>query len=213
MQRIRVLYAKTQPLRYTSNLDMHKIWERLLRRAALPLAYNQGFNPQPRLNQAAPLPLGLLSESEVVDFWLYEPKPLPVVEQILHEFAQPGIQVKNVSEIDMTSPALQTQTSSSEYLAELLDSTDNAVYSNLDQRISILLASSSLLRQRRNKEYDLRPIILDLKQNCLSNSGYIQIWMHLTARNSATGRPDEVLLALGVDPFNARITRKKLHFL
>jgi hypothetical protein len=58
MQRIRIQYAKTEPLRYTGNLDMHRIWERTLRRARLTIAYSQGFHPQPRLNQACPLPLG-----------------------------------------------------------------------------------------------------------------------------------------------------------
>ena len=59
MERLRITYSKTAALRYTSNLDMHKIWERALRRARLPLAYSQGFHPQPRLTQACPLPLGL----------------------------------------------------------------------------------------------------------------------------------------------------------
>jgi len=35
MKRIRIHYAKTEGLRYTSNLDMQKVWERALRRAGL----------------------------------------------------------------------------------------------------------------------------------------------------------------------------------
>ena len=70
MERIRICYAKTEPLRYTSNLDVHKVWERLLLRARLPLAYSQGFHHQPRINQAAPLPLGFTSRVEMVDIWL-----------------------------------------------------------------------------------------------------------------------------------------------
>lgn len=49
MKRIRIHYAKTEGLRYTSNLDMQKVWERALRRAGLPLYYSQGFHPQPRI--------------------------------------------------------------------------------------------------------------------------------------------------------------------
>jgi len=47
MERLRISYAKSEGLRYTSNLDVHKIWERLLRRARLPLAYSQGFHRSP----------------------------------------------------------------------------------------------------------------------------------------------------------------------
>jgi len=70
MQRIRVTYARTAPLRYTGHLDMQIVWERCLRRARLPLMYSQGFHPQPRINQACPLPLGMTSQMEVMDFWL-----------------------------------------------------------------------------------------------------------------------------------------------
>jgi hypothetical protein len=236
MQRIRLDYAKTQPLRYTSNLDMHKVWERLLRRAALPLAYSQGFNPQPRLNQAAPLPLGMLSEAEVMDFWLKEALPLTQVEETLRQYAQPGIEILHVSEIDLSVPAIQTQTASSEYVAELLNSESEqaaeaattrldmderfvAVLAtdttrlDMDQRIAAVLAADTLPRQRREKKYDLRPYILDIKQQSPSSDLHLRIWMHLTARESATGRADEVLLALGIDPFNTRITRTGLHFL
>ncbi len=67
MMRLRIDYAKTTAMRYTSNLDVHKSWERTLRRARLPLAYSQGFHPQPRIHQASPLPLGLISQAEVID--------------------------------------------------------------------------------------------------------------------------------------------------
>ena len=67
MLRVRITYTKSGGLRYTGNLDMHKIWERTMRRARLPLAYSQGFHPQPRINQASPLPLGMVSQVEMVD--------------------------------------------------------------------------------------------------------------------------------------------------
>ena len=68
--RIRIVYSKADSLKYTGNLDLQKIWERLLRRANLPLAYSQGFHPQPRINQGCPLPLGFIGENEMVDIWL-----------------------------------------------------------------------------------------------------------------------------------------------
>jgi len=44
------------------------------------------------------------------------------------------------------------------------------------------------------------------------NDGFAQLRMRLSARESATGRPDEVLLALGLDPFAALIERTELIF-
>ena len=67
--RYRINYSKKEGMRYTSNLDVHKMWERTFRRAKLPLAYSQGFHPQPKIQQASPLPLGFLSDYEIVDFF------------------------------------------------------------------------------------------------------------------------------------------------
>ena len=70
--RVRIIFSKQGALRYTGNLDLHKILERSIRRAKLPLAYSQGYHPQPKINLAAALPLGFSSRAEVMDMWLNE---------------------------------------------------------------------------------------------------------------------------------------------
>ena len=56
-----------------SVLELGKIWERSLRRAGMPLKYSQGFNPRPKLNFAAPLPVGCGCEADLMDVWLETP--------------------------------------------------------------------------------------------------------------------------------------------
>ena len=51
--RIRITFAKQGALRYTGHLDLHHIWERTARRLELPLAYSQGFHPQPKISLAS----------------------------------------------------------------------------------------------------------------------------------------------------------------
>jgi radical SAM-linked protein len=68
--RIRITFVIQGALRYTGHLDLHKLWERAARRAELPLAYSQGFHPQPKMNMAAALPLGFSSRCEVMDMKL-----------------------------------------------------------------------------------------------------------------------------------------------
>lgn len=206
MERIRIQYAKTEALRYTSNLDVHKVWERLLRRARLPLAYSQGFHPQPRINQAAPLPLGLTSQVEMVDIWLEEDIPLDVVAKSLVKAAPPGLELKNVSAVDPKAPALPTAVRSSEYLVTLLEPIDLEV---LQARIEVVLSAAEVMRERRGKTYNLRPLIEELKIESMED-GFTHLRMRLSARESSTGRPDEVLSALGLDPFAARIERTEL---
>jgi hypothetical protein len=48
--RIRITFAKTDALRYIGHLDLHKMWERVTRRAGLSLAYT----PRQRSNLPPP---------------------------------------------------------------------------------------------------------------------------------------------------------------
>lgn len=203
MERIRITYAKTQALRYTSNLDVHKIWERTIRRAHLPLAYSQGFNPQPRLNQAAPLPLGMTSQVEMVDFWLEEDLSIEDIKSKLENAPQPGIEISTIESIDLKEPALPTQVLYAEYSAACLDPVEVI---ELKEKITSLLSSQSLPRQWRGKNYDLRPLIEHLEVMSLSD-GTTQIWMRLSARERAVARAEEVLSALDIDPVLTRIER------
>jgi radical SAM-linked protein len=207
MQRIRILYAKTEALRYTSNLDMQKIWERTLRRAQLPIAYSMGFHPQPRINQACPLPLGITSQAELVDLWLTSNLALEEVKAYLEGAGPPGISLKGFEIVDPASPSLQSQVSASEYLAVLDESTDLNL---LNLTIKTILAAASLPRQRRGKTYDLRPLLEELELLTRASDISPRVLMKLAARSNATGRPDEVLGALGIDSASACLLRTAL---
>jgi radical SAM-linked protein len=205
--RLRITFHKTDAMRFTGHLDLHRTWERTFRRASLPLAYSHGFHPQPRINLACALPLGFTSQSEVADIWLQADLPVDVIKTDLEKAVPPGIEIVSVEELDPRLPALQTQVQSSEYEITLLDHT-----LKLDERIRDLLSCSSLPRERRGKIYDLRPLIEEL--SCLTDDaqGRPRLLVRLAARASATGRPEEVLAALNVSPEAARVHRTKLIF-
>ena len=204
--RIRITFAKQGALRYTGHLDLHKLWERTARRAELPLAYSQGFHPQPKMNIAAALPLGFSSRCEVMDMRLQNDIPLDGLSEKLQNTLPAGIRVLNVERVDDGEPALQTQVVSAEYEVTLKEPMDR---SELERRIGFVLAAESLPRERRGKSYDLRPLVEELS---LIPSPLPLIFMRLTAQEGATGRPEEVLDALGIPFEETRIERTKLLF-
>lgn len=69
---LRVKFTKKGYLKYISHLDMMRLFQRAFRRGNIPIAYSQGFNPQPKLSIANPLALGIESESEFMDIELDE---------------------------------------------------------------------------------------------------------------------------------------------
>ena len=210
MIRIRINYAKIGSMRYTGNLDINKVLERTLRRANLPLAYSQGFHPQPRMNQACPLPLGMTSTAEILDCWLEEDLSIEEINNRLQPALPPGIEVNAIREIDLHERKVQTLVDSTEYTATLLDEVSAE---ELAERIQSILSADTLPRERRGKKYDLRPLIENLEMLAPDESGHQRFLMHLAARQGATGRADEVLNALGFDPGAARLVRTKIHLI
>ncbi len=206
--RLRITFAKNEAMRYTGHLDLHRTWERTFRRAQLPLAYSQGYHPQPRINLASALPLGFTSDSEVVDVWLEQELPLGQVRATLQEALPPGMNILHIEEVDPSAPALQTQIQSVEYIATLLDNTSETI----DERLRELLAAQSLPRERHDKSYDLRPLILELERLPNDEQGHCCLRMRLLSQPGATGRPEEVLLALDIPAESARVHRTRLFF-
>jgi radical SAM-linked protein len=70
VQRIRIRYAKRGPLRFTSHRDFARAFERALRRAAVPIAFSQGFTPHPKVSYASAAPTGVASEAEYLEIGL-----------------------------------------------------------------------------------------------------------------------------------------------
>lgn len=205
--RVRINFAKTDAMRYTSHLDLYRAWERLMRRAGLPLGYTQGFSPHPRINLACALPLGFTSEAEVVDIWLEHFYPTDEIMRALQGATPPGLDIQDVETIDDRSPTLQVVLQSAEYIMTLLETVPD-----LDQRLQSLLRESALPRVRRDKPYDLRPLILDAACLAPDASGKQRLFARLSAREGATGRPEELLAALQIDPLAARVHRTRLVF-
>ena len=201
--RIRVKFAKTEPMRYTSHLDLYRAWERLLRRAGVQLVFSQGYNPRPKLQLAAPLALGITSQAEIIDIWLMDaPVDLAQLKSKLLAAQPPGIEIQVLEFIDPSAPPLQKKVTAARYQVRLLDQV-----LDLDQKIETLLTSESILREKRGKSYDLRPLIEELK---FEGGESRSIQMLLKAQEGSTGRPEEVLRALDIPPENSRVERAKL---
>ena len=206
--RYRITFGKGRELRFTGHLDLHKALERTFRRAKLTLAYSEGFSPRPKINIGAALPLGCTSEADLVDVELVQEVETDRLIEALSAAAPPGLAISEIAPVPSGSPKLQKLLQSSEYVI----SVQGEDRERLEARIEMMLTSAELLRERRGKEYDLRPLIeemglVDPKQvelETAANSGAttrpIELKLRLKARSSATGRPDEVLRALELDP-------------
>jgi radical SAM-linked protein len=155
---------------------------------------------------AAALPLGFTSECEIADIWLMEAVEPDVAHEMMMSRMAPGIEVFEVVEIPLPDPATQTLTAEAKYEAVILDPIEK---SDLKSRIDTFMTAESIERERRGKVYDIRELVIDLILNETAD-GALRMDLHLYLLPGKTGRPDEVLDALGIDPLAARIHRKAI---
>jgi radical SAM-linked protein len=122
----------------------------------------------------------------------------------LQSHVPPGLTIMEASQVDDREPSLQSQVIAAEYQVEI---TEAGSETGLNEKVASVLDSESIPRIRRKKPYDLRPLIEDLTTIDVN-----VIFMRLTAREGATGRPEEVLDAMDIPLEDARIERTKLLF-
>lgn len=206
VQRQRIVFGKMGPARYIGHLDLARTLERALNRAQIPLAYTQGFNRRPRMQMASALPLGYTSECELADIWLVESADPLEVEARLREKMSPGILVREVREVTLKGAALQNLTVEATYLVTLPKLPEGT---EIRARIDDLLSAESIIRERRGKSYDLRPLVLELTPTD-SDGLETRLRMRLSLLPGKTGRPDEVVESLGFDPLDADYHRSEI---
>jgi radical SAM-linked protein len=195
--RHRITFATARSLAYISVLELGTLWERSLRRAGVAVRYSQGYNPRPKLVFAAPLLVGCGSRADLLDVWLDPdvagPRPASETREALEGQTPRDLKVLDVTGVSRNEPSLPKQLVQSEYRVWVR----GADRAPLAEAIDALLAAGSVPRVRRDREYDLRPLVQALRLEPEAPIGH-PIWMRLRARPGATGRPDEVLKALDV---------------
>lgn len=205
VQRIRLKFGKQGPARYISHLDLARALQRALNRSRLPVAYSQGYNPRPRLQFASALPLGFTSDCELADVWLEE-RVAPLEAQAkLAPTMPPGLPLYGVWEAPLDAPAMQASIVDATYEVHIGDLVDRET---LRRRVQALLSAETVVRERRGKAYDLRPLIRDL--SVLDTEDGPRLTARLSQLPGETGRPDELLLALELDPLDVRVHRSSI---
>jgi radical SAM-linked protein len=210
MQRLRITFSRGEELKYITHLDLMRLWQRVLRRADIPLVYSQGFSPHPRISLGAPLAIGVTSSSELMDIYLERRLSPHFFIKSVKEQLPRGIDILEVAEIGAGLPSLQSQIRFAEY--KVVIEVDKKP-KDVEAAIRSLLSSDSLpwqhVRDKEVRKYDLRALIEDIWL-MESNSPEFVIGMRLRCDSAGTGRPEQVISALGFDNPPQSIHRTRL---
>jgi radical SAM-linked protein len=186
--RIRLRFTKTGKIRWTSHRDIARVWERVIRRVGLPVAYSQGFSPHPKLHFGLALSTGHESVAEFIDIDLDDSSPLLPSEADLAALplrvsaALPiGLEVTGCAVIPSNSTSLQQAVESCEWDIEIRGAAPDAVAAAVER---VLAADDlTITRQRKGKDVtdDVRPYVLALAVVGPTDAG-TQVHAHLATQ-------------------------------
>lgn len=202
MLKVRLKFSKSGALVYIGHLDVMRYFQKLFRRAAIPVAYSEGFSPHQLLSFTPPLPLGMESEGEYADVVL--------TEKISSDEALVRLRENTVKEIGIIS------------FKELPEKCENAMASvkaagyrisigdkdryDIDGMIDSLLNKDEIMVTKKTKKnekiIDIRPLIYELKTGIDENT----INMLISSGSTDNIKPELVLEAL--DPAFADLIEK-----
>jgi radical SAM-linked protein len=210
MQRMRVKFRRGEELKFISHLDITRLWQRAFTRAGIPLAYSQGFNPHPQISLAAPLAVGTTGEAELMDIYCAKNVSPPFFTQAVNRELPVGIMIMQAQQVNPDLPSLQSSISLADYEVTVIT---EKTQEEIAQAISRLLALKELPWQHERdtgiRHYDLRRLIDDLRL-VHYGEGSAVIGMKLACAATGSGRPEQVILALGFSGYPRAINRTQL---
>ncbi len=210
MHRLRVRFTRGDEVKFISHLDLIRLWQRASQRARIPIAYSEGFSPHPRISLAAPLPIGVTSEAELMDIHLSKWVSPHFFTNALGQQLPPGIEILQAYPIASNQPSLQSQIRFAEYWVTVRIESEKP---EIEAAITDLLSTEHLpwqhWRDTGPRDYDLRALISDLWLIDYQPP-YGTIGMRLRCDSGGSGRPEQVSLALGLTSRPQSIHRAKL---
>ena len=207
LYRMRILFRVGEAVKYISHLDLLRAWERILRRAGLPLAYSQGFSPHPRIVIAMPLPVGCTGEREVVDVYLDQAVTPAALVAALEPALPAEISVLSAEQVPLKSAALPSLISRAIYEISL----EGIAPAEVKQCVDELWTQETLEVVFRRRTFDLRPLIGALAVQCKGDGVTIEATL-LRSESGRIGRPDVLLEALGLRERARHVRRVRIVF-
>lgn len=187
-------------MRWLGHLDILRTFERAIRRAALPVAFTQGFNPRERLVFASALSVGTTGGAERATLELTDPVSPEVIQTLLNAAMPPGIRIQDCGEIALTGARdLLNRFDHADYEAVCAcpDSvTDAEATAALQQILSAEALHVSREREGRIRHVDIRPYLQHLALQPGSLRGDRMTLEMTVTVGEGSAKPPEIVAAL-----------------
>ena len=221
-------FRKDGYVKYTSHLDLMRIYKRCFKKTGLALRYSQGFNPHPKMGFAQPLSLGYSSQCELIEFETVEDfDPQDVLQRMAAALPE-GLDPVSCVRFENNIKSLAGEADSAVYAAwipmpaETADWNDETIHG----QIKTYLAKDEIIAMKRQKKtkklapVDIRKMIRNLNGVLVPDGTgkALVLNMYLDCGSTSNLSPELVLTTfcehagLNVPRHQVEIERKTLNF-
>lgn len=199
MLKARIKFRKYGVMKFIGHLDVMRYFQKVMRRAEIPIAFTEGFSPHMIMSFAQPLGVGITSDGEYFDIELTESISSEKAIHQMNETMAEGIEVVSFVEIpDDKKSSGMTITAAADYKVTLLESVKS---SEITRKIpeSWRKKSKAFMEQpeitvmkktkRSEKEVDIKPMIYNMEVN------EDDIYLFLATGSEQNLKPDLVMEA------------------
>lgn len=196
MNRYLLKFNKTGQLRYTSHLDLVRLFKRNFKRAGIDLVYSRGFKPKPKISFAQPLSLGYESKGEYVEIETQRAYNPEMIMGLVNSHMPFGIEITECKVLDSKTNKIPAIVEYADYVAVL----DSKIKFSKHNIIEEFLKQDKILiekwAKKKKKEIttDIKPLIenitLDIKGQNLN------VFMSVKTGSRANLNPESLLEAL-----------------
>ena len=195
----RIKFRKYGVMKFIGHLDIMRYFQKVMRRADIPIAFTQGFSPHMIMSFAQPLGVGVTSDAEYFDIELTEPISSKRAIEQMNKANVEGIEIVSFVEIpDDKKCSGMTIVAAAEYAVSLLESNKASditkdISDEWKEQIASFMAQPEIriLKQtkRSEKEVDIKPMIyhMDVRDN--------RVYLFLATGSEQNLKPDLVMKA------------------
>lgn len=167
--KLRMQITKDKDIRFISHLEYIRTIERAIRRAKIPAAYSEGFNPHMKFSLASALGVGVVSYTEFVEIELAEPMEAEKAAVSLSKALPRGIRIIAGDAVESNHPALMAQAGGAAYRVTLPYAEDiTAAAEDFNSRTELLFKKIAPKKKDKVKEIDVKfyiPVIAVQQEN------------------------------------------------
>ena len=118
-KKIRIKFAKTGLMIFLGHLDLMRCFQKIIRRAGIPVAYSKGYSPHQIMSFAQPLGVGCESEGEYMDLEMEELLDLEIIHNKMQRECPAGLEIKEIALLSVPLANAMAEVERASYILDI----------------------------------------------------------------------------------------------